>query len=597
MKNLKNILIYNLLIIIVFLMSCNDNYFLDEKPSTFYTVENAFSSSSQVEQVLVSIYSHIRDLWANPSENGWIFVLRGKGTDMYDVPNIRKWNTFSDYGNINPDNGNFYEIYTTWYYVIARANLAIHASELPQIKWGTDSEKAHILAQARFFRAFAYKNLGELFGGVPIVTEIIATPRYDFERTTRIQTYQYAINELEEIEMDLPETTSQGGKIVRGAAQHVLSELYLAMGTQLKSEGNDSESINAFNKSVNFSNKVIEGGIYHLINDRFGTRKNEDFIIYNVFKNGIDNENEIVDTFQIQTNYYWDLFQEGNTNYQDGNTECIWALQIDYQAFKSEDGKSKLNYPRTYGPVFRDGAKSHLTGTLENVGGRGISQVIPTMYTRDVIYSGKWKNDMRNSNAVFRRRFVGNVPTSEYYLKDVPLEVLYNQSYDDITNMNNKSLCYPISCKIETDRYTGLSDGQDRSNLFRDDYIIRLPETILIRAEAKQRLGDKAGAADDINILRERAQCEYKVTASDVDDNFSLILDERARELVYEESRWNTLLRMGETIAINRIREYAYWPETKATLTFNYNLWPIPQTVIDTNKDILLEQNPGWINR
>lgn len=85
-----------------------------------------------------------------------------------------------------------------------------------------------------------------------------------------------------------------------------------------------------------------------------------------------------------------------------------------------------------------------------------------------------------------------------------------------------------------------------QSNLFRDEYLIRLPETILLRAEAKMRSGDNAGAADDINLLRKRAQCDYLVKASDV--NVDLILDERARELVYEECRWNTLLRMGELL-------------------------------------------------
>ena len=79
-----------------------------------------------------------------------------------------------------------------------------------------------------------------------------------------------------------------------------------------------------------------------------------------------------------------------------------------------------------------------------------------------------------------------------------------------------------------------------------------------------------------------------------MDDNFNMMFDERARELVYEECRWNTLLRMGGTIAVDRISQYAYWPEAQATLTFDYNLWPIPQTVIDTNKDNVLEQNPGW---
>ena len=158
-------------------------------------------------------------------------------------------------------------------------------------------------------------------------------------------------------------------------------------------------------------------------------------------------------------------------------------------------------------------------------------------------------------------------------------------------------MCFPISCKIATDKYTGLADGENLSNLFRDDYFIRLPETILLRAEAKQRAGDKAGAAADSNLLRDRANCEHKVIAADMDDNFNTILDERAGELVYEECLWNTLLRMGGTVATDRIKKYAYWPEAQATLAFNYNLWPIPQTVIDTNKDVKLDQNPGWASK
>ena len=122
--------------------------------------------------------------------------------------------------------------------------------------------------------------------------------------------------------------------------------------------------------------------------------------------------------------------------------------------------------------------------------------------------------------------------------------------------------------------------------------MIRLAETILLRAEAKMRNGDKAGAAADINMLRDRAKCGYKVTADDV--NVDLILDERARELVYEETRWNTLLRMGGTVAVDRIKKYAYWDYPRTTLNKNFNLWPIPQTVIDTNKDVPMQQNPGW---
>src|SRR3546814_13067519 len=98
---------------------------------------------------------------------------------------------------------------------------------------------------------------------------------------------------------------------------------------------------------MSYGDKVIDGGVFSLMQNRFGTRSGE-----------------------AQGNVYWDLFQEGNVDYQDGNTECIWALQIDYEAYRAEDGRSKLPYSRTYGPVFRDGAKDHLPGTLEDEIGR-----------------------------------------------------------------------------------------------------------------------------------------------------------------------------------------------------------------------------------
>lgn len=561
------------LLLVISAAGCkSDMDFLTEKPATFYTVDNAFATSSQVDQVLVSVYSQLRDLWANPAEEGWIFAFRGNGTDMFDVPSIRRNNTFNNYGNINADNGTFYNAYSTWYQLISKANLALYAAELPQISWSSAEEKAYVVAQARFFRAFAYRNLGELFGGVPIVTEISTKPEYGFKRATRAETYQFAIDELLAIENDLPEITAMGGRLVRGAAQHNLCELYLALGIQLAADGNAAGAQTAYTEAVKFGTKVIDGGTFSLMKARYGTRQGE-----------------------AQGNVYWDLFQEGNVNYQDGNRECIWAIQIDYAAYRAEDGKSKLPYSRTYGPVFRDGAKDHLTGTGVDVGGRGISQIMPTMYTRDEIYADKWGDDMRNSDIVFRRVFNGNVATSPYFGIPVPWSVMYNGSADPTTNMNNRSLCYPVSCKIATDKYTGLSEGENMSNLFRDDYFIRLSETILLRAEAKQRMGDKPGAAADINLLRERAECTYRVSAADMDDKFNTILDERARELVYEECRWNTLLRMGGTIAVDRIKKYAYWPEAQATLTFNYNLWPIPQGVIDTNKDEPLAQNEGWI--
>lgn len=575
------------------LFSCNDNAFLGEKPETFYTIENIFTTSSQVEQVVTSCYAHVRLIYC-PHENwdlDWYAYRLGNGTDMYDVATIRLGNRFNDYSILNSQTKGFFCTYSAFYQLINIANTAIAAAELENIVWASETEKARIVAEARFFRAFAYRNLGELFGGVPIVTDLTTEPRYDYERSTRLETYQFAIDELEACLDDLPETTAEAGKLVRAAAHHNLCQLYIDKGVVLSEDGGDAAS--AYSKAVQYADAVINGGLYSLMTERFGTRSTEDPQFYYASSDAEQTEAHLYENagYKIEGNVFWDLFQVGNQDYQSGNKEAIWVAQIDYEVYKKEGAQGTI-YSGYYCPVFRDQGGEYATGSMEDVGGLGTCAVQPTFYTRDFIYEDKWNKDMRNSDATFRRTILGNVSGTEYYGKLVPWSLLYREDASGKKNDVATTQLYPISCKVGPDKYVGIEDGENRSHLFRDDYLIRLPETILLRAEAKLRLGNKQSAADDINLLRDRAKCEYRVTVADVD--LDLILDERARELVYEESRWNTLLRMGGTVAVDRIKKYSYWDYPRNTLNKTFNLWPIPQTVIDTNKDVKLEQNPGW---
>lgn len=72
--------------------------------------------------------------------------------------------------------------------------------------------------------------------------------------------------------------------------------------------------------------------------------------------------------YPIEGNVYWDLFQVGNQDYQDGNTEAIWCAQSDYEVYKSDGSLACLDYPAIYGPVFRDQGGAHIGGQMEDVG-------------------------------------------------------------------------------------------------------------------------------------------------------------------------------------------------------------------------------------
>ena len=593
-------LILSLPMLLGALVSCHDDEFLVEHPKYFYTLDNVFSTSEQVDLALVSCYSEVRK-YHNLCSDGKRHLLAWKGsngTDMFDVPTTRKNLQFNNYGTLTPETSDYKTIFSDFYKLIASANLAIYGASLEELSWDSDESKAYAVAQARFFRAWAYRNLGEEFGGVPIVTEITTKPRYDFVRASRLETYQFAIDELEEILPDLPLTPPERGRIPRAAAQHTLCQLYIDKGVVLESEGREDEAQAAYAAAIRFGDDVIDGGIYHLMTQRFGTRANEGPVFYYDYTpdgNGNLRQDRSYSSAGVNMpgNVFWDLFQTGNQNYADGNYESIWTARTSYEATLEKDGDARLNYSRSFGACFRDILPNDLVGLLPDVGGRGVTWIMPTAYARDEIYYGKWGSDMRNSETCLRRTFLGNVPSSKYYGKVIPWSMLYrsgNSSQDARDAAYTQ--CFPLSCKMHMDYYVDDASGGNRTYIYRDEYIIRLAETILLRAEAKWRSGDLQGAANDINLLRDRAKCAYRVTASDV--GLELILDERARELYLEEIRWNTLLRMGGTVAVDRIREYSYWDAPRSASMKTFNLWPIPQSVIDTNKDVKMEQNEGW---
>jgi hypothetical protein len=115
---------------------------------------------------------------------------------------------------------------------------------------------------------------------------------------------------------------------------------------------------------------------------------------------------------------------------------------------------------------------------------------------------------------------------------------------------------------------------------FKRLFVMRLADTYLLRAEARFNQANTTGAADDINVVRERAawpgkEADIMITAGDVDMDY--ILEERARELDAEQCRWYDLTRTGTLV--ERVRLYN--PEGAEDIQDFHIHRPIPQTQID----------------
>ncbi len=589
---IKNILMVST-VALLSMTACNDDAFLKENPKSIYTTDNAFNTADQVNACVTNLYVHIR-YWYQ-IDNFWC----GLGADVMDTPYFRcTGNGYSNFSNWSPTSSSSSKVFDAMYQLVNFANQTLEGYRSPNITWDDAQKKAEIYGQTMFFRGYGYLSLGELFGGVPLVDKYYDTLKLDFSRSSRAETYRFAINDLKRAAANLPKYPSEAGRVARGAAYHFLSEAYLALATI-----NDNNAAQ-LDTAIAYADTVM--AMHPLMTSRFGTRT----VSGNV-KNGVD-------SYYKDGNVFFDLFQEGNYDYSEGNTEAVWTIENDYTVYHQYGGDNYVPSPRNASPVLRDatwgsayknvgGGAGPWASNINTsdypggnvsayLGGRGTATYSPTDYVIEQI----WKNDdgdIRNAPCNIRRNFVCTDTKSKMYGKACGIDML------DATSQKITEF-YPIWTKfapVDDWGYDDLTDGGDRSNMYCDRYAVRSAETLLLRAEEKLRKGDKAGAAADVNILRRRAQCKVMATASEMDLQY--ILDERARELYGEERRWATLLRMGSD-GIKSINDHAmyivdqpywkgYFKASQQPIT-KWTLWPIPQADIDGNSDAKITQNPGW---
>jgi len=121
-----------------------------------------------------------------------------------------------------------------------------------------------------------------------------------------------------------------------------------------------------------------------------------------------------------------------------------------------------------------------------------------------------------------------------------------------------------------------------------------LAETYMIAAEAWFKKGDNTKAVERINTIRTRAAlpgktAQMQISASQVTIDY--ILDEKAREMAGEYTRWYDLKRTGKLI--ERTLKYNVLAKRVNKLDAHHLVRPIPQSVIDRDSGEF-PQNPGY---
>ncbi len=130
------------------------------------------------------------------------------------------------------------------------------------------------------------------------------------------------------------------------------------------------------------------------------------------------------------------------------------------------------------------------------------------------------------------------------------------------------------------------TDGRNKGEV--DLVILRLADIYLMRAEAKLRKGDAAGALADVNFVRASRTARPAVTPKPLASvTLDVLFRERGFEFYWEHQRRTDMIRFG--------KYEGTWTE-KTNNDVKKRLFPIPQTAIDgasANKGYLV-QNEGY---
>ena len=566
---------YLILITVGVLSFSFSNDFLDEEPLDFYTPGNSLQDPAQFQSSINNLHNRLRRIMFGGINLDAFFALRYATDFAVNATDYNPPVKLNDYKNtMVPDFSVPRIIWEELYLIVFNANVVINRATISK---GLTKEQADLYkSQALFFRAWAYNFLANLYGGVPLLLDEISAPKRDYTRATREEIYNQCKTDLLEAIPNLHDVNEVvDGALNSQAAQHLLTEVYI--------------NLKMYNEAITTASNIISHPALALMEDRFGIHKDRPGDVYR------------------------DLFELGNQNRSSGNLEGILVIQSDYlnPASTQRDAMQWAIIPNLGSLTVKtlvNGVEKSVSARLgynDKLAGRGVGWMRPTSHFLYTLWQQS-ANDIRNSEYNIIRDFqIDGVGTNspdfgKWYVKDgfkekvtyfgdtirnwFPVLKKATLSEGDFPDnvvrkdASGNALVSPLGGKLL------LNSSQD---LFRDQYLYRLAETYLLRAEAYILSNDIPNATRDINILRSRA----KTTLADESEvNMDYLLDERLRELYVEECRMVTLTRMGRLYE----RTKRYNEKSGLSIEEYHNLWPIPYSEIERNVESVLTQNPGY---
>lgn len=513
---------------------------LEEKPLSFLSPENFYKSEGDAKIAIAGVYNalYTYDLYLQPMWN--LTVLDDdhvSGVDWF----------LGTTGAGNPQG--YWGVNGPWvgcYSMIARANTVLENVEAMTAGIDADVRK-RILGEAYYLRGWAYFQLVQLYGGVPIrLKSLSADPNASVPRSPVKDVYAQIVADLKKAEeMLFPYGHAKAGEpghATKGLASSLLAKTYLTMASGSLASGNVIVRGGTDNGNYTHAKTVVSG------------LEGLDSRAY--FQLARDKAKEVIDSREYTLFPNWkDIWSKAGRNKQENmwqlqsmaGTPFVNNLSIYFSAY-STFGRGAVWFTNNHYQDYEDADRRVLDGVSHNY----------YTNTGTPYYYPSWQ--------AAQYRVVGGVTFNNNGTTDNRAYTIKFADVNDPTVANSDAF-YPL---------------------------MRYAEVPLIFAEAANEVagGPTAEAYAQLNTIRSRAQASAAPAGMNLEQFRSYVLAERAREFVLEGVRRFDLCRWGIYLQVmNRIS--AGQNNISKVRAARNMLLPIPQAELNSNPSITAN-NPGW---
>ena len=524
---------------------CNSESFLNESPTGFADPNALLTDKEGAEIYTIGTYDATRVLASDM--DGWLSMWGTLAADEICVPN---WGSTAKpiyLHTLSPSNATVRTIWENLYISVNKANSAIdRISAMTEDQIDLES-RDKLIGESRFIRAMLYFSLVSSWENVPLVkNETTNLENIEVAQSTPKEVYDFIIEDLLFAESVL-NTEQGGGRATKGAAQALLSKVYLQM------TGFPLNETDKYALAETKLKEVIDGNTYRILDEypsvfALDNEQNEEMIFAIGFDGPGINQGGGLGTFYGPNGNVINGGQSGNNwyiNWELAGTSAAlpegsgsWGARNNYkfaQGYHDDDIRSRNNIAKhnvnqgswtaedgMYNPIAR---KAHLAGK------------------RATWKPWKWHN-IRPSN------WGNDTPFDQPYIRYSDVLLMYAEALNGQGRLTQVDIDMTVN-KLRTRATIWPSDVQ--------------PQDVA-----------------PLMVLASQA------------DNTDEILSERRKELCFEGWRRNDLIRFGKYSQAISVTQPS-WSNTgnPAPQFSDFEIrWPIPSNELQLNSKLV--QNSGY---